>query len=223
MLHYETKKQKLGVNLIAGVDEAGRGPLAGPLVAAAVILDLESINPSNKVTRNNDVVSDILGDLWSEINDSKKLTQKKRGELYEFIITNAVSFSIVEISSIQIDKQGIAKANKNALYQAVKDLKIQPQHILSDYFKIDNLPQQMQTNITKGDSLSLSIAAASILAKVHRDNIMQQMHLKYPQYGFDTHKGYGTKAHKTALSQFGPCEIHRRSFAPIKLLSCDVK
>jgi ribonuclease HII len=223
MLHYETKKLKSGVNLIAGVDEAGRGPLAGPLVAAAVILDLESINPSNKVTRNNDVVSDILGGLWSEINDSKKLTQKKRGELYEFIITNAVSFSIVEISSIQIDKQGIAKANKNALYQAVKDLKIQPQHILSDYFKIDNLPQQMQTNITKGDSLSLSIAAASILAKVHRDNIMQQMHLKYPQYGFDTHKGYGTKAHKTALSQFGPCEIHRRSFAPIKLLSCDVK
>lgn len=180
-----------GCQIICGVDEAGRGPLAGPVCAAAVILppDLE-----------------IPG-----LNDSKKLTDKKRRELFDVITTEAVAYGIALVGEKEIDEINILQATFRAMEQAVERMGVHPDLALIDGNRAPALPIPVKT-VVKGDSLSASIAAASILAKVTRDRLMEQLDERYPEYGFATHKGYGTKRHYEALREYGPCEIHRRTF-----------
>ncbi len=189
MLNYETKYPN---HVIAGIDEAGRGPLAGPVVCAAVIM------PLNK------------DEIIEGVNDSKKLTAKKREELYQKIIDKALSYSICEIDEKTIDEINILNATKIGMKKCLNNLKIKPDIVLTDAVKIEtNLPQE---NIIHGDALSYNIAAASILAKVYRDNLMIKMHKIYPQYNFSKHKGYGTKEHIKNLVNYGACPLHRKTF-----------
>lgn len=177
--------------LVAGVDEAGRGPLAGPVVAAAVILEPTTI---------------IQG-----INDSKKLTEKKRRKIYDQIFKNALDVSIGIVSHTRIDEINILQASVEAMKLALNGLRIVPHHILVDgnYFAEYDIPY---TTIVKGDAQSVSIAAASIIAKVTRDDLMVELSNKYPAYGFDKHKGYPTDFHFQAIEKYGICEVHRMSF-----------
>lgn len=191
MNHEEQKLQKIGFRHIAGVDEAGRGPLAGPVVAAAVIFPDGYRNGA--------------------INDSKQLSALQREELFVEIKNNALSFGVSALSAGQVDKLGIANAGKLAMRQAVLKLDPLPDFILVDAFAI-NVTDIPQKAIIKGDSKVLSIAAASILAKVTRDRLMLKYHERYPQYGFNEHMGYGTEVHLSALKKHGLCPIHRRSF-----------
>ena len=180
------------IGTIAGIDEAGRGPLAGPVVVAAVIMPKDSM---------------IEG-----INDSKKVSEKKRELLYEQIINEAISYSVGIIDQNEIDKINILNATKEGLTQAVRGLSVKPDEILVDALtKIDTtgIPY---ISIIKGDAKSYSIAAASIIAKVTRDRIMRQWDEIYPQYGFSKHKGYGTKMHIEAIKECGICPLHRISF-----------
>lgn len=190
-LKYEKKLQQQGCRVIAGVDEAGRGPLAGPVVAAAVILP-------NKFCANG-------------INDSKKLSDKQRRHMYGYIMQNAVAVGIGIVDSRCIDKINILQAAKMAMLKAVNKTGQKVDHLLIDGNQsiLLSIPQ---TCVIKGDRLSLSIAAASIVAKVTRDNIMLRMHSKYPQYKFNQHKGYGTAEHFKLLQKHGPCPIHRCSW-----------
>jgi ribonuclease HII len=178
-------------NHLAGVDEAGRGPLAGPVVAAAVILKKNFYNP--------------------EIDDSKKLTPVKREKLYRIITDSALSYSFGIVEPAIIDSINILNATKQAMKQAISDLKIIPDIVLIDGIWVTDLPCR-QIPVIKGDTLSLSIAAASILAKVKRDTIMDQYHEQYPAYQFNKHKGYPTKLHRQCIREHGPCPIHRKSF-----------
>ena len=194
-LHYEQELYDQGIKLIAGVDEVGRGPLAGDVYAAAVILP-----PDLKI---------------SGINDSKKLTPKKREILYKEIKAQAISIGIGMANVAEIDQHNILNATKLAMLRAVVHLNPQPQHLLIDWLNINSAISQ--TKITKGDTLSLSIAAASIVAKVERDMYMKTLAEKYPHYGFETNAGYGTKAHLAAIEAHGYIKgIHRTSFEPIK-------
>ena len=180
-----------GIGVICGVDEAGRGPLAGPVYAAAVILprDLE-----------------IPG-----LTDSKKLSDKKRRELFPIIQEQAVAFGIGVASEKEIDEINILQATFLAMKRALEKLSVRPDLALIDGNRETDFGVPAKT-VVKGDSLSASIAAASILAKVSRDDYMMELAQKYPQYGFDIHKGYGTKAHYQALREFGPSEVHRVTF-----------
>ena len=180
-----------GVTQICGVDEAGRGPLAGPVCAAAVIL------PDHV---------DIPG-----LDDSKKLADKRRRELFPLILDAALSYGIAFADHEEIDQINILQATFLAMERAVAKLEIKPQLLLIDGNRQKDFGIPAKT-VVHGDSLSASIAAASILAKVTRDDYMLQMAEQYPQYGFDVHKGYGTKAHYAALAEYGPCPIHRMSF-----------
>lgn len=189
MLNYEKKYEG---KIITGIDEAGRGPLAGPVVCACVIMPLQA-----------DKIID-------GVNDSKKLSPKKRELLYDEIVKTAIDFSIVEVDEKTIDEINILQATRLGMKKALENLKITPNIVLIDAVKIDtNLPQD---NIIKGDALSYNIAAASILAKVYRDRLMVQLDQKYPHYQFAKHKGYGTKVHIEALKKYGKCPIHRESF-----------
>lgn len=190
-LHYENIYTTQGFNLICGVDEAGRGPLAGPVYAAAVILP--------------------KGKLIDGAKDSKKLSPKKRQALYNVIITNAVSYSIASADENQIDKINILNATHLAMKKAISLLSVQPDMVLIDGNSSPKLEMPHQT-IIKGDDLSMTISCASILAKVERDNFMVKMAEKYPEYLFEKHKGYGTKDHIEAIKKYGPCQIHRKSF-----------
>lgn len=182
-----------GLKYIAGVDEVGRGCFAGPVVAAAVILPIDF-------------------NATDEINDSKLLCAKKREELAIIIKKYSVSYSIAEVPTEIINEVGIGKATQRAFYQAVNTLTVKPEYIFIDAFYIDNLNRKNQKPIVHGDGLSISIAAASIIAKVYRDEIMQKLHEKYPRYDFYRNKGYGTKKHREAIGKFGLCDIHRKSF-----------
>ena len=184
--------------IIAGVDEAGRGPLAGPLVVAAVILPQYFV--------------------LDGLNDSKKLTPKKREELAPQIVENALSFSIVEISEQVIDELNILGATHFGMRQALLQLDLTPTLAFIDGLPIKNPPIEQQ-NLVKGDSRSANIAAASILAKVRRDEIMLDLHEKYPQYNFKMHKGYPTKEHLELISLHGICPHHRLSYEPVRLQS----
>lgn len=184
--HYEQ-----GIRLICGVDEAGRGPLAGPVCAAAVILPPDI---------------DIPG-----LNDSKKLSDKRRRELFPIIQAEAIAYSIAFADHTEIDNINILQATYLAMERAISGLKMKPELALIDGNRAKDFGIPVQT-VIHGDSLSASIAAASILAKVTRDDYMLQMAEQYPEYGFDIHKGYGTKAHYCALTAHGPCAIHRMSF-----------
>lgn len=191
LYRYENMLYQKGIQYVAGVDEAGRGPLAGPVFAAAVIL------PPHIVIEG--------------INDSKKLSEKKREELFDIIIEKAVSYKIVSVSEQEIDRINIKNAAYKAMVCSVEKMKVKPQHVLVDGNDIEGLAVP-HTNIVKGDSLSISIAAASILAKVTRDRLIKDLDAIYPQYGFAKHKGYGTKEHIEAIRKYGICPVHRKSF-----------
>ena len=180
-----------GIRLICGVDEAGRGPLAGPVCAAAVIL------PANL---------EIPG-----LNDSKKLSDKRRRELFPVICREAIAWSVAFADHNEIDEINILQATYLAMERAIKGLSVEPELALIDGNRAKDFGVPVQT-VIHGDSLSASIAAASILAKVSRDDLMLEMEKEYPGYGFEIHKGYGTKAHYEAIKQHGVCEIHRLSF-----------
>ena len=205
LLKHEIELFNQGIKYIAGVDEVGRGPLAGPLVACAVILDLESI------FRNNDVSSQE-NMQYEQIKDSKKISENKRVSISKFIKSVAIDYSIFEITSQELDEIGISACIYKVFAGAVNKLKIQPEFILTDFVKISGFSNDKQMNFIRGEDESISIAAASIVAKVCRDEIMINEHEKYPIYGFDRHKGYGTKEHYEKLKLHGPCEIHRKSF-----------
>ena len=185
---------------IAGVDEVGRGCFAGPVVTAAVILSKDF-------------------SAASEVNDSKLLLAKKRKKLSEIIKKEAVAFSIAEVSVEVIDAIGIGKATQQAFRQAIKLLSIKPHFILMDAFYIEHIARKKQKPIIHGDAKSVSIAAASIIAKVYRDELMQKLHESYRVYDFFTNKGYGTKKHRDAIKEHGLCDLHRKSFNLAKFTS----
>lgn len=211
MISFEKKLLLSGLKYIAGVDEVGRGCLAGPMVVAAVILKPRHLS----YVINNDVSSGKLLEAYKSINDSKLLTYKKRAELAEFIKNHALSFSIYEIDNKTIDNLGISECTQVGFNASLAGLSKKPHHILTDAFKIKQLPTELQTNIIKGDRQSITIAAASIIAKVYRDTLMENFHEKvhkYKVYGFDKHKGYGTKLHLEAIRKHGPSSLHRLTF-----------
>ena len=190
--NFEHKAMEKGYSLICGVDEAGRGPLAGPVCAAAVILPTDL---------------DIPG-----LNDSKKLTEKKRDELYDIITAQAVAYGIAMVSEEEIDEINILQATFLAMKRAVESLAVKPDFVLIDGNREPDLGDLPLKTIVKGDSRSANIAAASILAKVTRDRYMTELDAVYPQYGFAVHKGYGTKKHYAALEAFDACPAHRKTF-----------
>lgn len=195
----ESRLASAGINDVAGVDEAGRGACAGPLVVAAVIL------------------KDINSPQLSEVRDSKELSPKKRESLYDLIIGESASYSIIEISPSEIDEFGLHKSNLEGMRRAINALHRNPEYVLTDGYVIDGLPYPSLA-VWKGDQVAISISAASILAKVHRDRIMDQLETLYPGYGLAAHKGYVTRAHEKALLSLGVSEIHRRSYANIAAL-----
>ncbi len=192
MKEFENELYESGIKYIAGIDEVGRGPLVGPVVTAAVILPR---------------------DFYDErINDSKKLTEKKRELLYDVIMENAVSVGIGISSEDVIDEINILEATKKAMIEAVNNLSVKPEHLLIDAVKLNiDIPQ---TSIIKGDAKSESIAAASIIAKVTRDRMMVELDKKHPEYDFKHNKGYGTKKHIEAIEKYGILKEHRKTFAP---------
>ena len=199
MLAYEKELYAQGIDLIAGVDEVGRGPLAGPVVAAAVILPKACKIPG--------------------LNDSKKIPKSKHKEIYEAVLQNAIAIGIGIKDNQVIDQVNIYEATKLAMMEAIGQLEPQPQHLLIDAMKLD-LPIP-QTSIIKGDANSLSIAAASIVAKVTRDQMMEEFDREYPGYDFAQNAGYGTAKHLAGLDKLGVTPIHRRSFEPIKSMCED--
>ena len=199
MLAYEKELYAQGIDLIAGVDEVGRGPLAGPVVAAAVILPKACKIPG--------------------LNDSKKIPKSKHKEIYEAVLQNAISIGIGVKDNQVIDQVNIYEATKLAMMEAIGQLEPQPQHLLIDAMKLD-LPIP-QTSIIKGDANSLSIAAASIVAKVTRDQMMEEFDREYPGYDFAQNAGYGTAKHLAGLDKLGVTPIHRRSFEPVKSMCED--
>ena len=183
------------VKLIVGVDEAGRGPLAGPVVAAACILPRAYIN--------------------NDINDSKQLSEKKREELFDVILQNAIAYGVGIVSAEEIDKLNIYEATKKAMREAINSLKHEYDLILTDAMPLKGFDVEV-VPIIKGDAKALPIAAASIIAKVTRDRMMKELGKKYPEYGFEIHKGYGTKKHMDALKKYGAIKgIHRFSYKPV--------
>lgn len=195
MLEYENELYEEGITLIAGVDEVGRGPLVGPVVVAAVILPKGYYN--------------------EYIKDSKKLSEKKRNELFDIIMRDAISVSIGIKDNKVIDKENIYQATKLAMYDAINNLKVTPEYILIDAMKLEDLSIPSKS-IIKGDAKSESIAAASIIAKVTRDNLMYELDKKFPEYGFKNHKGYPTKAHLDAIKKYGILDNYRFTFGPVR-------
>ena len=192
MKEYEYSFLSKGNVVIAGVDEAGRGPLAGPVVAAAAILNVD--------------------DDFIYLNDSKKVTPKRRDILYNDIMNRTI-YGIGIVSAEEIDEMNILQATYKAMRMAIDKLSKRPEVLLNDAVIIPGIDESIhQEKIIKGDAKSVSIAAASILAKVTRDRYMEELGEKYPEYGFEKHKGYGTKAHIEAIKKFGPCPIHRETF-----------
>ena len=195
----ENKLITAGITLIAGVDEAGRGACAGPLVVAAVIL--------------NDPQSKELID----VRDSKELSPSQREMLFDVIIRNSKHHAIIEISSHEIDRIGLHRANLEGMRRAISALGEEPQYVLTDGYEIEGLSSPSLA-VWKGDQVAISISAASILAKVHRDRLMQALDKDFPGYGLALHKGYVTRAHQEALKMMGVSAIHRRSYANIAAL-----
>lgn len=192
-LTIEREYNSKGYSFIAGVDEVGRGPLAGPVVCAAVIMPL------------------CPEDVIEGVDDSKKLSAKKREELSEEILKKALAVSVCRVEPKEIDEINILEATKKCMAAAVKSLEIKPDAVFVDALKID-CGGALCVSIIKGDALSYSIGCASIVAKVYRDKLMDEYAEKYPEYSFEKNKGYGTAAHIKAIKEIGPCEIHRRSF-----------
>jgi len=205
MLNYEKELYAKGIELIGGVDEAGRGPLVGPVVAACVIL------PKNYSLEG--------------LNDSKQLTEKKRDKYYDIIMKDAISVGIGVVDAKTIDEINILEASRLAMKLAIDNMKIKPEYVLSDAMKLTNIDIPYK-DIIHGDALSLSIAAGSVIAKVTRDRMMYELDKKYPEYGFAKHKGYPTKYHMEILKKYGPLENYRFTYKPVSDLinkeeSCD--
>jgi ribonuclease HII len=198
---YERELVLRGFQAIAGVDEVGRGPLAGPVMAGAVILPAR------------------LRGRWTRlIRDSKLLTPEQRAEAYDHLVKVAICHAVGGADSFEIDQIGIVAATRRAMARAIDSLDVRPDHLLIDAVDLPSLPTS-QTSIIKGDMLCRSIAAASIIAKVTRDRLMQTVYeSRYPGYGFASHKGYGTPEHLVALARLGPCAAHRRTFEPVREL-----
>ena len=191
---------KAGISKIAGVDEAGRGACAGPLVIAAVILkDLKSKN-------------------LAKVTDSKKLSPKLRETLFDTIIENSIAYSIIEISAAEIDEIGLQRSNIEGMRRAITALDSRPEYVLTDGYPIPGI-ETPNLAVWKGDQVALSISAASILAKVHRDRIMTELDVRFPGYGLAEHKGYATAIHESAMRTLGVLEIHRRSYANVAEIS----
>jgi len=199
MKHIESTLIASGIKQIAGVDEAGRGPCAGPLVVAAVIL------------------KDPFAPKLSEVRDSKELSEALREKLFDVVIEQALSYSIIEISVEEVDSFGLHKSNLEGMRRAINSLEIVPEYVLTDGYAIEGLAIP-NLAVWKGDQVAVSISAASILAKVYRDREMVKLDSKYPGYGLAKHKGYITAAHTKALGELGVTEIHRKSFANIAAL-----
>lgn len=191
---YENELRSQGINLIAGVDEVGRGPLVGSVVTACVIL------PENFYLEG--------------LTDSKKLSEKKRDLFYDYIMEHALSVSIGMMDEKVIDEVNIYEATKLAMYEAINNSKIKPEHVLIDAMKLENL-EIPSTSIIKGDAKSISIAAASVIAKVTRDRMMYELDKLHPEYGFGRHKGYPTKEHIQAIEKYGILKEHRKTFKPV--------
>ena len=201
-LRHERALHKTGIRIVAGIDEAGRGPLAGPVVAAAVIL------PD--------------GFRHKVLNDSKQLAHTVRDELYcELTALNGLIWAVCAVESEEVDRINILRATHQAMRRAAAALSVQPEHVLIDGLPVRPFPIP-QTAIVGGDAASLSIAAASVIAKVTRDRIMVEMDVRYPGYNFSRHKGYGTAEHLDMLRTHGPCPIHRRSFLPVREAQLDL-
>ena len=193
MLEYENELYDKGYKLICGIDEVGRGPLLGPVVTSAVILPVGYYNP--------------------EIKDSKKLSEKKREKLFDIITKDAVSIGIGIVDEKKIDEINIYEATKVAMKMAIDNLSIKPDYVLMDAMKLDiDIPSN---SIIKGDAKSESIASASIIAKVTRDRMIDEIDKEYPMYDLKNNKGYGTKKHLEALKEYGPCKYHRYSYSPV--------
>lgn len=193
-LEYENKHYALGKELIAGVDEVGRGPLAGPVVACCVIMPK---------------------DFYIEgVTDSKKVSLKKRNEYEKIILENAIAFSIAFIDEKIIDEINIYEASRKAMIEAIDNLKVKPDIVLVDAMPL-NIDIETES-IIKGDEKSFTIACASIVAKQARDRFMDELAIKYPEYGFEKHKGYPTKLHKEALKKYGVLDIHRKTYKPVQ-------
>ena len=195
----EASLRASGITHIAGVDEAGRGPCAGPLVIAAVIL------------------KNVESPALARVRDSKALSEKVREELFDVILEESLAYEIVEIAPEEIDRIGLHKSNLEGMRRAIHALSVVPEYVLTDGYAIEGLAIP-NLAVWKGDQVALSISAASILAKVYRDRIMREMDMKYPGYGFAQHKGYITAIHAAALNELGVTEIHRKSFANIAAL-----
>ena len=199
LLEYENNLYKQGITLIAGVDEVGRGPLCGPVVAAACILP--------------------KGYILEGLDDSKKLTEKKRDKYYDILLNDCISYGVGIVEPKRIDEINILEASKEAMRLAIENLNPKPEHVLIDAVKLNlDIPS---TSIIKGDALSQSIAAASVIAKVTRDRMMYDLDKKYPEYGYASHKGYPTKKHIEAVKQYGIKEFYRFTFSPISDLIRD--
>lgn len=192
-LAYERALQEEGVRYIAGVDEVGRGPLAGPVVCAAVVMPLDQ------------------NELVVGVDDSKKLSAKKREQLAEQIRQKALAYTVVEVDEKRIDRMNILEATRLGMKQAVEGLAIAPEVVLTDGNMTIDIPHQ-QKSVVHGDALSYSIGAASIIAKVYRDSLMDEYAKQYPQYAFEKNKGYGTAEHIQGIKEHGLCPIHRRTF-----------
>ena len=194
LLKYEKELYQQGITLIGGVDEVGRGPLVGPVVASCVILPVNYSLPG--------------------LDDSKKLSEKKREQFYDIIMNDAISVGIGIVDAKTIDEINILEASRLAMKLAIEDMKVKPEFILSDAMKLDNqsIPYK---DIIHGDALSLSIAAGSVIAKVTRDRMMYELDKKYPQYGFANHKGYPTKAHIENLKKYGILDNYRFTYKPV--------
>ena len=198
-LDYEEALWKQGFFAVAGIDEAGRGCLAGPVMAGAVILPAES----------------GIAERLRGVRDSKLMTPAERDEMYDAVIREAAAWGAGEADNREIDRIGILNATKNAMKRAIGNLGMQPDHLLIDFVRLHDVTTP-QIGLKHGDMLCLSIACASVIAKVTRDRWMQSEAARlYPQYGFETHKGYGTREHMEALRRYGPCPIHRMTFRPL--------
>ena len=194
LYEYERNLWNQGIEYIAGMDEVGRGPLIGPVVTACVILPKDFVLPG--------------------LTDSKKLSEKKRKVFYDYIMEHALSVGIGRMDEKVIDEVNIYEATKLAMYQAVENSPIKPEHVLIDAMKLEKL-EMPSTSIIKGDAKSISIAAASVIAKVTRDRMMIELDKKYPMYGFKSHKGYPTKKHVEAIEKYGLIDGYRKTFKPV--------
>lgn len=199
-MHKEIALLKQGYRFIAGLDEAGRGAWAGPVVAAAVMLPIDQPAVAGRLTG---------------LRDSKKLTPRRREHLYDIISDTALAMAVGTVEASTVDTINVVEATRQAMRQAIADLSLRPEYLLLDHIKLPTV-DLAQDAFPKADAISLTVAAASVIAKVTRDRLMVAYHQRYPEYAFDRHKGYGTQYHRNALVRCGPCPLHRMSYAPLR-------